>query len=66
MPKATVCASSQGVARGSPAANARTIGAQPVDCTATRRGSLSSTQPSSRSSCSALWMPISPTPPPVG
>ena len=38
----------------------------PLACTATSRGSSPVTQPSSRSSRSALWMPMMPTPPPVG
>ncbi len=53
-PKATVLASGHGSLRLAPAANALTIGAQPAAWTATSLGSGGSTQPSSRSSSSAL------------
>ncbi len=66
MPKATVRASGQGWLSAAPLANAATIGAHPLACTATSRGSLPSIQPRSRSSRSALWMPMMPTPPPAG
>ena len=66
MPNASVCVPSSSVLSSSPASNAVTIGGQPVDCTATSRGSVSPIQPSSRISSIALWIPISPTPPPAG
>ena len=40
IPKATVCASAQGSDSRAPASKARTIGAHPVDCTDTSRGSV--------------------------
>ena len=66
MPNATVEESSTFTDSSWPASYAVTIGAQPVAWTHTSRGSSPSTQPSSRASTSALWMPIRPTPPPVG
>ena len=66
MPNATVLGSGHGSLAAAPAWKARTIGAQPADCTATSRGRSPDTQPSSRSSRSALQMPMMPTPPPVG
>ena len=66
IPNATVRASTHGSDSLAPDSNARTIGAHPVDWTQTKRGSGPLTQPSSRASVSALWIPIIPTPPPVG
>ena len=66
MPNASVCVPSTSVLSSRPALNASTIGGHPVDCTATSRGSLEPIQPSSCISFIALWMPISPTPPPAG
>ena len=67
MPLAMVCAPANGSAKRSPPSKARTIGAQPLDCTATIRGRFSSaSQPSVASSSNAFHMPISPVPPPVG
>ena len=68
MPKATVRESGQNVDSAAPRDQASTIGAHPLACTATRRGSgrAGSIQPSARYSSKALCNPISPTPPPVG
>src|SRR5262249_23892436 len=66
MPAAMVCAFSHGVAVSAPESKARTIGAQPSDCTAMRWGKGPSSQRSSESSCQAFHMPMSPVPPPVG
>ncbi len=66
IPNASVWVPSTSVLSSSPALNASTIGGQPVDCTATSRGSFDPIQPSSCISSIALWIPISPTPPPAG
>ena len=66
-PSAIVCAFSHGAAFSAPAANARTIGAQPAAWTVTiwgrRTGSI---QPSEAISANAFHMPTMPVPPPVG
>src|SRR5678816_2792316 len=65
-PSATVLAPSHGVAVLTPLSNARTMGAQPVDCTLTMRGRRLSIQPMVCISSNAFHMPTSPVPPPVG
>ena len=49
-----------------PASNARTTGAQPLDCTLYIRGSAPRIHPCAESSVNAFHMPINPVPPPVG
>ena len=65
-PAATVCGSGHGSAESLSAANAFTMGAQPVDCTVNMRGRGPSTQPAAASSAKAFHMPMRPVPPPVG
>ena len=65
-PSAAVRASAQALVRLSPASKARTTGAQPAACTATRRGGGPSIQPIAPSSAKACHIPTSPVPPPVG
>ena len=67
MPIAIVCASSQRAAWRVPSSQARTIGAQPLACTAYMRGRLpGGIKPIASSSANAFHMPINPVPPPVG
>jgi len=66
MPAAIVRAFSHAVAALAPLSNARTIGAQPVAWTATRRGSGGEIHPRAVSSAQAFHMPMRPVPPPVG
>lgn len=66
IPAATVSASRHSSAWSAPFSHARTMGAHPVDCTATMRGRFRPIQPISSSSRNAFHMPISPVPPPVG
>ena len=61
-----VWAFSQRGACSTPSSKARTMGAQPVACTATMRGRLGPMKPIASSSANAFHMPISPVPPPVG
>ena len=66
IPAANVWGSGQASDSGRPSMNALTIGAHPVDWTATKRGSFAPNQPIARSSANAFHMPMRPTPPPVG
>ena len=66
MPGATVAASCHGSARSSPLLQARTIGAQPSDCTTYIRGRSLPISPIACSSPNAFHIPIRPVPPPVG
>ena len=66
MPAASVSGFSQGSANSVPSLKARTMGAQPSDCTANILGRLPSIQPIASISSNAFHMPTMPVPPPVG